>query len=260
MSQKPKTKIGYIYKTTNLINGKIYIGKHNKESFDPNYYGSGTMLKRALQKYGKEFFDISVLQWYDNLDDQIKLERHYINIYHSTNSDIGYNIGVGGEGGDITVGMSKEDYESWIDKLRKSHLEHRHSDDWKQKMSQRMSGDQNPASGKSGTNTGKTFDKNWRENISKSLMGVKTGSRASTYYILKDNDMIIKRFRGKAECIRYCRKELGMARGAIIQSLDSGNVFKDLTPGTNQYKDDIIDTMLTYPNYSLSKDDTEISN
>ena len=43
-----------IYKTTNLINGKIYIGKDSNNN--PDYYGSGTALKKAISKYGKENF------------------------------------------------------------------------------------------------------------------------------------------------------------------------------------------------------------
>ena len=54
--------IGYIYKTTNLINGKIYIGQHKSSSFDTNYYGSGKLLIKALKKYGKENFKIELIE------------------------------------------------------------------------------------------------------------------------------------------------------------------------------------------------------
>lgn len=44
---------GYIYKTTNLLNGKIYVGQHKAEKFEPDkYLGSGTIFLEALQKYG----------------------------------------------------------------------------------------------------------------------------------------------------------------------------------------------------------------
>ena len=43
---------GYIYVTTNLINGRKYIGQHAKPEFDESYYGSGTALKPAIKKYG----------------------------------------------------------------------------------------------------------------------------------------------------------------------------------------------------------------
>lgn len=43
-----------IYKTTNIINGKFYIGQDSKN--DPNYLGSGLLLNRAIEKYGIENF------------------------------------------------------------------------------------------------------------------------------------------------------------------------------------------------------------
>ena len=47
---------GYIYETTNLINGKKYIGKHKSSKFDENYYGSGTYLKKCYRKIWKRKF------------------------------------------------------------------------------------------------------------------------------------------------------------------------------------------------------------
>ena len=40
---------GYIYKTTNLLNNKIYIGQHKSELFDTKYFGSGKILKNAIE-------------------------------------------------------------------------------------------------------------------------------------------------------------------------------------------------------------------
>jgi hypothetical protein len=44
----------YIYKITNLINNKIYIGKHSSKNMNKdNYIGSGYLLLKAIKKYGK---------------------------------------------------------------------------------------------------------------------------------------------------------------------------------------------------------------
>lgn len=43
---------GYIYITTNLVNGKKYIGRHKSEVFDESYKGSGLLLSRSIDKYG----------------------------------------------------------------------------------------------------------------------------------------------------------------------------------------------------------------
>ena len=55
---------GYIYKTINLINNKMYIGKHRATIFEPNrYIGSGPILMKAIKKYGKENFKCELIEW-----------------------------------------------------------------------------------------------------------------------------------------------------------------------------------------------------
>jgi len=57
---KENIMFGYIYETTNLINGKTYIGK-KQGKFDKTYYGSGMILQQALKKYGRKNFEVVVL-------------------------------------------------------------------------------------------------------------------------------------------------------------------------------------------------------
>lgn len=59
MGTNDKQITGIIYKTTNLINGKWYIGKD--ELNNPKYIGSGMLLTKAVQKYGKENFKKEIL-------------------------------------------------------------------------------------------------------------------------------------------------------------------------------------------------------
>lgn len=90
-------KYGYIYKTTNLINGKIYIGQHKANKFDVKYMGSGTILKEAFAKYGKENFKVEIIDdSANNADELNKLEIHYIQKYNARDLEIGYNLHVGG--------------------------------------------------------------------------------------------------------------------------------------------------------------------
>lgn len=87
-----------IYKITNLINNKIYIGKDTTS--DPNYFGSGLLIKRSLKKYGIENFIKEIIYETDDYDELSKKEIYWIFKYESTNKDIGYNISSGGDGGD----------------------------------------------------------------------------------------------------------------------------------------------------------------
>ena len=109
---------GYIYKTTNLVNGKIYIGQHKAEKYDKSYYGSGKILKLAIDKYGIENFSNTVLCYCESKKELDKLERQLIKQYNSTNSDIGYNIAKGGDGGDTFSNMSESDKLKRLENLR----------------------------------------------------------------------------------------------------------------------------------------------
>jgi group I intron endonuclease len=90
----------YIYKITNTINNKIYIGLSTKSvEKSTNYLGSGEIQSRAIKKYGKENFIKEILE--DGISCmQILSEReiYWINEYNSTDHSIGYNITKGGEG------------------------------------------------------------------------------------------------------------------------------------------------------------------
>jgi group I intron endonuclease len=69
--------MGYIYKTTNLINGKMYIGSSKKNPKDNwSYYGSGRNIVNAIKKYGKENFTKEILV--ESNDNIRLLEKQYL--------------------------------------------------------------------------------------------------------------------------------------------------------------------------------------
>ena len=92
---------GYIYKTINLLNGKIYVGQHKGTIFDKGYLGSGQLLSKALQKYGREAFEIELLAWAPDKTTLDALEKYYIKYYDACDHERGYNIAEGGQGGDL---------------------------------------------------------------------------------------------------------------------------------------------------------------
>lgn len=87
-----------IYKTVNLLNGKIYIGKDSKN--DPNYYGSGLILKQSIEKHGIENFRKEILEECANQENLCEREIFWIGYFNSQDRNVGYNIADGGLGGD----------------------------------------------------------------------------------------------------------------------------------------------------------------
>ena len=109
-----------IYETINKINGKRYIGKdkHN----NPNYLGSGKILNKAIDKYGKENFVKTILEHCDSEDHMAERERHWINITNAQASEQYYNIGEGGNGGDnITHNPNRDLFIERVKENRKTH-------------------------------------------------------------------------------------------------------------------------------------------
>lgn len=111
---------GYIYKTTNLINGKIYIGK-KKGDFNPNYKGSGTALWNAINKYGWDNFKVEFLCPCFSPEELNEEERILIAHFDSrVKQGKGYNISEGGDWGDISEGLSEEDNKRWRQNISKA--------------------------------------------------------------------------------------------------------------------------------------------
>lgn len=84
-----------IYKTVNAINGKFYIGQDSKNN--PEYLGSGTLLKRAIEKYGKENFIKEIVEVCSTKTELNEREKYWIK--ETKAQEIGYNIAEGGQGG-----------------------------------------------------------------------------------------------------------------------------------------------------------------
>jgi hypothetical protein len=99
-----------IYKTTNKINNKIYIGVHNGNN--EKYIGSGVWLKRAIKKYGRANFVRETIQIYESAEAAFRNEQNWIDFYRSNDPLIGYNISCGG------FGNKSDDYQRH-EKIRK---------------------------------------------------------------------------------------------------------------------------------------------
>ncbi len=88
-----------LYRTTNLLNGKIYVGVHkvSDTKHSRRYLGSGTILKPAIEKYGRKNFTRTTLAEFNNCKDAYKAEAEMVNEEFLKRTDI-YNVKLGGEG------------------------------------------------------------------------------------------------------------------------------------------------------------------
>jgi group I intron endonuclease len=112
--------MSHIYKITNLINGKIYIGKSLRE--DASYMGSGLQILSAIKKHGKDNFCKEVIE-YCSPEILNQREIFWINQLNSRDNRIGYNISIGGTGGnhywETLTDKEKLDHNTKISKSRK---------------------------------------------------------------------------------------------------------------------------------------------
>ena len=127
-----------IYKTTKLINGKFYIGKHAQElkpyEFD-GYLGSGLRISKSIEKYGKDNFVRETLFVFSNENECYLKEKEILKEFYGKEDC--YNLTNGGRGGG-----SQPKTEEHKERIRKGLK-------------------------------GKIRSKKHRENLSKSLKGIK---------------------------------------------------------------------------------------
>src|ERR1035437_650197 len=97
-----KTTYYFIYKTTNTINGKFYIGKHKTKNLNDKYLGSGILIRRALNKYGRDNFQREIILFAENEKELASKEKELITVdFLKNNKEVIYNIAPGGQGGDM---------------------------------------------------------------------------------------------------------------------------------------------------------------
>jgi hypothetical protein len=114
-----------IYKITNIIDGKIYIGKHQTNNLNDEYMGSGKILRRAQFKYGLDKFTKEILYVFDTEEEMNAKEKELVTEEFCLREDT-YNLCVGGQGGFSYINSNgvRNGFESRIDdpKTRKAIL------------------------------------------------------------------------------------------------------------------------------------------
>lgn len=88
-----------VYKIVNIINNKEYVGVHRTNNINDSYLGSGKLIRKAVEKYGKYNFKKEILFIFDNDEEGERMafeeEGRIVNVEYTLREDT-YNISVGG--------------------------------------------------------------------------------------------------------------------------------------------------------------------
>ena len=101
MPRKQK-KYHYIYKTTNVLNDKFYIGMHSTDDLTDGYVGSGKRLWYSINKHGKENHVCEILEYLPDRESLRKREEEIVN-GDLLNEILCMNLVIGGGGSDWTA-------------------------------------------------------------------------------------------------------------------------------------------------------------
>lgn len=217
---------GWIYKITNTVNGKVYIGL-TVEGFDKRYYGKGIIasknrhLQLSIAKYGVEAFVVDK-EWdiaysKEELDD---LEKYWIYLYDATNSKHGYNIQSGGHNGRPSAETKAKTSKS----MKLWHKENGFTEEQKQKISEEQKGAKNSFYGKqhsteqkqkwSEQRKGVVQDEQWRKKNSESL---------KQYH--KDNPYTEEQLEQKSQSMKQWHKSHLHPRSKSVICVETKEVF-----------------------------------
>lgn len=236
---------GFIYITTNLINGMRYLGQKKFCKGWKQYLGSGTVIKQAIQKYGKENFHRTIIHICYSEDELNKAEYDLSIILNVVESDGWYNLVYGG-GTSCGWHMSEETKE----KIRQKRIGVTLSEETRHLLSRKLSGEKNPWYGRKHTDeelekmsanrkgkcagennywygkhlseetklkiskskTGKTASEETRRKLSEAHLGSKNKGAKSVLQFSQDG-IILKEW----NCIMDIKRELGIDNSSVVK-------------------------------------------
>lgn len=171
-----------IYKITNQIDGKFYIGSHKTKDLDDNYMGSGKYLKRAQEKYGIDNFKKEILFVFETAKEMYAKEAEMVNEDFLATENT-YNLKIGGFGGWDYLNDSSLAH---VERCKKANASRQKLPGWKLSKEQiaefsRMGVDARKKKYPKGTFGGKTHSKETIEKMKSSRKGMGAGEKNSQY-------------------------------------------------------------------------------
>lgn len=115
----------YIYRIINLTNGKSYIGQHATEKLNDGYFGSGVLIMKAVNKYGKSHFRKDYLKFCNNKDELNEWEKTYIMLERLMCGGE-YNVSDGGSNYIMPIGVYHFNKDRKHTDLSKLHMSKAH--------------------------------------------------------------------------------------------------------------------------------------
>jgi len=100
-------KMWVVYKTTNTVNNKVYIGVHGDYTGKYEYLGSGKALKSAIKKYGRENFSHSIIKLFRTATEAFEYEKIIVDAEFVSDPNT-YNLTCGGTGNSVVSNKTKE--------------------------------------------------------------------------------------------------------------------------------------------------------
>ena len=112
----------FVYITTNLENGKRYVGLCSKKKKNwESYLGSGTILKKAVQKYGTKAFSREILKEFELREDAVAYEKEYIISNECHLKEDWYNIGIGFATGGFKGKTHTAEHKAYMSRILQGH-------------------------------------------------------------------------------------------------------------------------------------------
>lgn len=93
-----RKKYHYLYKTTNILSGRYYLGMHSTDDLNDGYIGSGTYLKRSINKYGAANHKFEILEFFNSREELARKEEELVTLKEIAKENC-MNLKVGGIGG-----------------------------------------------------------------------------------------------------------------------------------------------------------------